>query len=376
MDFTACARPTVGCEWELQLLRADDLDLADGIFAVLGDFRDEPNVKAELVQACVELNSGPCDAVSDLSHEIEALAERVATACATHGMRLAGAGTHPFSRKHVLFTPSPRFLKMFEERGCAVPQPPTYATHVHVACPDGDTAMRVMRFLTPCLPALLALGANSPYCAGLDTRFDCYRQYVLGNNPSYGLPPRFDSWADFRRGLDAALAAGTIRHFKDLHWDIRPHPDFGTVEVRVLDAQLDVGRVAELTALVRALVVYAFDADAPALFPSLPYWFEKENYFRAIRAGMDATLVSTRDGDTTPVSSLVHRWIDRVRPVARELGDAALIDRLETSILSGNGARRQREHYRRQPSLHAVTGHLAYLLHAPAQSASRDTVLP
>ena len=209
-----------------------------------------------------------------------------------------------------------------------------------------------MRRLTPCLPTLLAIGANSPVWHGVDTGCVSFRQRLLSSNPTYGLPPYFDSWADYDRMLDAAVRSRTVESFRDLHWDIRPHGDFGTLELRVFDAQIDAQRVAQLTALTRALVVLAADPDTgDDLFPPrLPHWMALENHFRASRSGLAADLIVSARGDTASALSIAERWLTALQPVAERYGDSAHLDALFASLMTENGAERQLAVWRQQRS--------------------------
>jgi len=368
MKFIPQADPTLGCEWELQLLRADSLELADGILALIGRPDDHALIKPEFLQCCVELNTPPCECGAAIEAELERVLARVDQQAQPLNVRLAAAGTHPFDRKPAIVTPSARYLRMSGERsGAAAVHPVTFATHVHVACRDGEAAIRAMRRLAPCLPALLAIGANSPFWHGIDTGYACFRQRLLASNPTYGLPPYFDDWAHFARMLSAAMRSGTIETFRDLHWDIRPHGDLGTLEIRVFDAQLDARRNGQIAALVRALVVAAGAQSGIDRFPArLPHWMELENHFRACKSGLNAELMSSVDGETQPLMHMVERLFEVARPVAERLGDGALIDALEQTLVEENGALRQRLAWQKQHSCKDVARFLVSALHAPA----------
>lgn len=346
MKFVPQADPTVGCEWELQLVREDTLELADGILALMGKLDDYALIKQEFLQCCIEINTPPCMDGAEIESALQRVLEIIDRHARRLKVRLAAAGTHPFDDKPGIVTPSERFLRHSDERGGSpAVHPVTFATHIHVACPDGDAAIRAMRRLTPCIPVLLALGANSPFWHGADTGFLCFRQRLLTSNPTFGLPPHFATWDDYNGMLAAAGRSGTIETFRDLHWDIRPHGDLGTLETRVFDAQIDAHRIAQIAALVRALVVLAGDASTPdSSFPgSLPRWMEIENHFRACKSGLDAMLLTSIDGDTTPAMQIIRQLLDTATATASRLGDGALFAELEQTLVDQNGALRQHE---------------------------------
>lgn len=370
MRFVPHPEPTLGCEWELQLVREDSLELADGILAFSAELGEHALVKPEFLQCCIEINTPPVAAAADLEAALTSVLEGIDAHARPLGVRLAAAGTHPFDRKPAIVTPSARYLRLADERsGAAAIHPVTFATHIHVACRDGDAAMRAMRRVTPCVPVLLAIGANSPFWHGIDTGYACFRQRLLASNPTYGLPPYFDSWEAFNRMLQAGIRARTIESFRDLHWDIRPHGDLGTLEIRVFDAQIDARRIAQIASLARALVVTAADRRMPdsAFPPRLPHWMELDNHFRACKSGLGAEIIVSDSGDTAPAIQVVEQLFDLVRAEADNLGDSGLLAGLERSLCSRNGAELQRGAWQREHSYRAVTRFLIESLRHPAR---------
>ena len=369
MKFLPRPEPTLGCEWELQLLRGDSLELADGILAFSAELGEHALVKPEFLQCCIEINTPPVAAAAELETALTSVLVAIDAHARPLGVRLAAAGTHPFDRKPAIVTPSARYLRLADERsGAAAIHPVTFATHIHVACRDGDAAMRAMRRVTPCVPVLLAIGANSPFWHGIDTGYACFRQRLLASNPTYGLPPYFASWQAFTSMLNAGIRARTIESFRDLHWDIRPHGDLGTLEIRVFDAQIDARRIAQIAAFARALVVTAADRKMPdSAFPSqLPHWMEIDNHFRACKAGLGAEIIVAESGDTAPAMQVVEQLFDLVRTAAENLGDSGLLADLERSLCSRNGAELQRGAWQREHSYRAVTRFLIESLQHPA----------
>jgi carboxylate-amine ligase len=373
MRFIAHPDPTLGCEWELQLLREDTLELADGILAFTEELGEYALIKPEFLQCCIEINTPPVETAADLEPALNSVLAPIDAHARTMGVCLAAAGTHPFDRKPAVVTPSERYLRLAGERsGAAAIHPVTFATHVHVACRDGDSAIRAMRRLAPCLPALLAIGANSPFWHGVDTGYRCFRQRLLASNPTYGLPPYFRSWDDFNRMVDAGIRSRTIESFRDLHWDIRPHGDLGTLEIRVLDAQIDAHRIAQIAALVRALAVVAADPKLPdSAFPArLPHWMEIDNHFRACKSGLDARVIVSEDGGTAPMAQVIEQLFSLARRPSENLGDSRLLASLERSLTSHNGAGLQRGAWRRRRSCKAVARYLVESLRPMGLRAS------
>ena len=368
MRFVSHPDPTLGCEWELQLLREDTLELADGILAFAEELGEYALIKPEFLQCCIEINTAPVTAAADLEPALNSVLADIDAHARPMGVCLAAAGTHPFDRKPAIVTPSERYLRLAGERsGAPAIHPVTFATHVHVACRDGDAAIRAMRRLAPCLPALLAIGANSPFWHGVDTGYCCFRQRLLASNPTYGLPPYFASWDDFNSMVDAGIRSRTIESFRDLHWDIRPHGDLGTLELRVLDAQVDAHRIAQIASLVRALAVVAADPTLPdSAFPArLPHWMELDNHFRACKSGLDAELIVSAAGDTRPMMQVVEQLFDLARRQGENLGDSALLATLERTLVSRSGTELQRAAWQTRRSCKGVVRFLAECLRRP-----------
>lgn len=370
MRFTPHAHPTLGCEWELQLLHKDSLELADGILAFSAELGEHALVKPEFLQCCIEINTPPVETAVELASALIQVLENIDAHARPLGVCLAAAGTHPFDSKPAIVTPSARYLRLADERsGAAALHPVTFATHIHVACRDGDSAIRAMRRVAPCLPALLAIGANSPFWHGVDTGYVCFRQRLLASNPTYGLPPYFTSWQAFDSMLHAGIRARMIESLRDLHWDVRPHADLGTLEIRVFDSQIDAHRIAQIASFGRALVVTAANRKMPdSAFPArLPHWMELENHFRACKSGLGAEIIVSESGHTAALRQVVEQLFELVRPEADRLGDREMLAGLQRSLTGRNGAELQRRVWQREHSCKAVAQFVVDSLQHPAR---------
>jgi len=314
MEFKPSPSHTVGVEWELQLIDPVSLDLVDGIIPLMEFFPDTDFVKPEYIQSCVELtsciaeNSGA--AVKHLNGSLLKTLER----CTELEMSACGAGTHPFCRRLALITPLPRYQRFEESVGYLAHTQITFSTHVHVGMNSGDQAMRAMTLLIPALSAFIALSANSPFWRGHQTGHVAYRRRILAAARNYGLPPRFNDWQAFDEFLRAAQHSKMIENFKDIHWDIRPHPDFGTLEIRAMDAASNLHTVHGLVAFARSLALCLAKAsieDVSRILPlDLPGWIEKENCFRAALLGLSAEYIVDDKGHHRPLRDLVADLIE------------------------------------------------------------------
>ena len=326
MKFRHCPEHSVGVEWELQLLDPETLDLYDGIIPLMEFFPDSTFVKPEYIQSCVELNSDVATNSDQAVRHLRQTLRKIVGRCDELGMSLCGAGTHPFCRRLALITPMPRYRRIAKSAGYLAWNQITFSTHVHIGMESGDQAMMVMSRLVPVVPALMAMSANSPFWRGHSTGHVAYRHRILAATPNFGLPTSFENWAAFEAFLEAALRSSMIRHFKDIRWDIRPHPDFGTLEIRAMDAASDLRSVHGLVSFVRCLVVAtaeARSADLNAVIPGkLPFWIEKQNRFRAGQLGMDAEYIINAQGDHRPMRQVLDDLFEFCRPVASRIGES------------------------------------------------------
>jgi len=353
MRFNSSERHTVGVEWELQLLDPESLDLIDGIIPLMEFFPGTDFVKPEFIQSCVELTSAisenSTEAVAHLQTSLSAILQR----CKELEMSVCGAGTHPFCRRLALITPLPRYRNMEKNSGYLAHTQITFSTHVHVGMESGDQAMRAMSHLIPALAAFIALSANSPFWRGHNTGHAAYRHRILAAAANYGLPPRFNDWQEYERFLEAAHRAKMINTFKDIHWDIRPHPDFGTLELRAMDAASDLRTVHGLVAFARCLILRL--AEAPVIeiddvLPiNLPIWMEHQNRFRAALRGLDAEFIIDEEGASRPIRGVIDDLIEFCSPIAADINETQGLGMTRDLLNSRPG-------YQRQLDAHADEG--------------------
>ena len=362
MKFRHCPDHTVGVEWELQLLDPETLDLYDGIIPLMEFFPDRTFVKPEYIQSCVELNSNVAANSDEAVQHLRQTLKRTLRRCDELGMGLCGAGTHPFCRRLALITPLPRYRRIAKSAGYLASNQITFSTHVHIGMTSGDQAMMVMSRLIPVVPALMAMSANSPFWRGHVTGHTAYRHRILAATPSFGFPTSFDNWAAFEDFLNAALRSSMIRHFKDIHWDIRPHPDFGTLEVRAMDAASDLHNVHGLVSFVRCLVVamaQASSADLSTVIPGqLPFWIEKQNRYRAAQLGMEAEYIINTQGDHRPMRQLLEDLFEFCLPVATQIGESTGMQIARRMLDETPAYQLQIDAYEAEHSARAVVHHL------------------
>jgi carboxylate-amine ligase len=338
----AAERPwTVGIEEEVMLLQPTGWGLANRIEDVLAELPEtaRPRATGETHACVVELASLPHTTVGGAVADLGILRRALQAAVDRLGLAAAVSGTHPTAVwKDVQISRAPRYRRIYASMRELAHREPTCALHVHVAVPDGETAVRALDALRADLPLLLALSGNSPFWQDRDTGLASARTPIFSMFPRVGIPRRFTNYAAYAGAIDKLVTAGAVPDASFLWWDARLQPRFGTVEVRIMDAQTMLPDAAALAALVQSLVRLYADGSRPddGLTPEVL----AENRFIAARDGMSARFVEP-DGTRTAQEWLADR-LERCRPVAAELGAA-----IELAALDGLAAdsphRRQRD---------------------------------
>jgi glutamate---cysteine ligase / carboxylate-amine ligase len=334
--FGRAAPLSLGLEEELLLVDPDTLQLQHRASEVIA--RVEPTrgeIKPDVYEALLE-NATPI--VGSADEGAAALGE-LRAALRTAGATLLGAGLHPTGAfGDVVHVSERRYLDIAESMQGLLRRTPTCALHVHVGMPDPATAIAVHNRLRAFLPLLQALAAHSPYWHGADSGFATARAQMFRGFPRALVPPAFASWDEYADLVAWWQTAGDLPDYTFLWWDIRPHPNLGTVELRAMDAQSRLESVAGLAALVRALAAACADG-ADEIAP--PAEALMESSFRAGRDGLDATVWWR--GRLTPIREVAADTLELARPYARELDGEDALEEIERILREGGGADRMRE---------------------------------
>ncbi len=339
--FGAGTPYTVGIEEEFQLVEPGSRELVPAVERVISAGDGTGLVTSELSRSCVEMVSPVYETVADLARELPRLRREVAEMARAGGAEIVAAGTHPFSDPtEQPLAEGDHNVKIEEEMGWVARTQAIYGLHVHVAVPDGDAAIRATNALARRVPLLVALSANSPFWRGSDTRLSSTRIKIFEMFPRSGLPPAFRAWDDFARYVETLVSSGSIPDYSWCWWDARPHPKFGTVELRAPDVQTDADHTVAITALVQCLVASA--DDGPPEDPLLI----NENKWRAVRRGLDATFYDFATGRKVPARSMAGDLVEELRPVAQELRCEAELEGVLEILERGTGAELQRSAFR------------------------------
>ena len=331
IPWTPSRGPTLGIEWELQLidrrsrmLRQDAREVLAALPG-LSESGEHPKMKYELMQSAVEVVTGICSTVAEAKGDLAATISQLQRITGERGTMLACAGTHPVSDwRDAKMAPIQRYAELLENLQWLARRIQTFGVHVHVGIRDRSKAMPIVNALAGYLPHFLALTASSPFWSGHDTGLASSRSVIFGGLPTSGPPQLLAEWSDFENYMDTLLRAGTIRSIKEVWWDIRPHPDFGTVEVRMFDGLPTLREIGMVAALSQSLVhLLDTQLDRGYRLPCPAAWIVRDNKWRATRYGLDAMVITDDYGSTAPLRDQLYELVRELEPVAERLGCAA-----------------------------------------------------
>jgi carboxylate-amine ligase len=351
IEFNPSPGPSLGVEMELELidLRTGHLaSAASEILAELGEGHpdgEHPKAKHELFECCIEIITGVCTTVAEARADLEATLAEVRAAAAKRGLTVICSGSHPFSLpSEQRVSPSERYDQLVEEMQWMAHRLQIFGVHVHVGVRSPEKAITIANALTAYIPHFLALSASSPFWEGHDTGLASARSKVFEGLPTAGLPASVGSWADFEEYMSTLITAGAIATVREVWWDVRPHPDFGTVELRMCDGIPTIGEVAAVAALAQSLVAHLDALDDEGHVPARRReWILRENKWRAGRHGIDADFIVDDAGNTQPARAAIAELVSVVEPTAAALGCEAELADIARILESGPSYRRQRE---------------------------------
>jgi carboxylate-amine ligase len=319
---------SLGVEEELMILDGESLQQKPAVAELLRELDGETadgRFKTELFASVVELNTPVCGTATEARERILELRRAVVAAAERLGLAIAAAGTHPRSRpEEQEIVPERRYQEMLAYAGPSARRQGVNGLHVHVGMPSGDGCLHALEAILPWLPVILALSSNSPYFAGRDSEFASSRAPVLAELPRSGAPPMFRTFAEWERYVERVTALKLPADYTALWWDVRPHPRFGTLEVRIPDQPTDVERTAALVALVQALCAAALDGSSPECDAGSRAIYQ-QNRWAAARFGLAADLIDATARRKLRASELVRELLELVEPAAQALGSAELL---------------------------------------------------
>jgi carboxylate-amine ligase len=352
---------TLGIEEELMIVDSETLELTNSIEAMLEALpQAEGQVKPELMESVCEVATTPCRNTREAGAQLRELRRLTQRTAADLGLAIGSAGTHPFAMwEDQRIVARPRYRDLVAALRFVARQELIFGVHVHVGVDDPDKAIYVANGMRVHVPLLLALSANSPFWRAGATGLLSTRTPIFRAFPRVGIPPTYGSWDEYAARVGFMVDSGAIEDYTYLWYDVRPHPNFGTVEIRVMDGQTRLEHTLALAALVQAMVKELCERfESGGELSKYPYEMLDENKWLAARHGLDGELVDLPGTQRVSTRELVRRVVDRVRDHAKELGSEAELAGIDDLLQRGNGASRQIVVYEANHDLREVMGEI------------------
>lgn len=355
---------SLGIEEEYQTVDPETRDLRSHISTDMlaqGKIRLEERVKAEMHQSVIEVGTRVCSDINVAREDLFDLRRNLIRLAEENGLVLVAGATHPFAdwRSQEIY-PDPRYDKVVEDLQLVARSNLIFGLHVHVGIEDRDAAIRVMNSLRYFLPHILALSTNSPFWMGMETGYKSYRAKVFEHFPRTNLPDSFASYSEFEDYVNLLVKTNCIDNAKKIWWDIRPHPFFNTIEVRICDIPMRADESVAIAALIQATAaklwrLHACNQDYRQYSRALLM----ENKFRAVRYGLEGKLIDFGKEEEVAECDLIGEYLKFVEEEADELGSTPCMDYIRTMIKVGSGADRQLKVWRETGDLKKVVDYMA-----------------
>ncbi len=349
---------TLGIEEEFQIIDPETRELRSHIQQILADGKMilKEHVKPEMHQSVVELGTEVCGDARVARQQVVYLRTELAKLAARYGLKIASAGTHPFSHwMDQLITMDERYATIVKDMQQIARANLIFGLHVHVGIPDREEGIDIMNQARYFLPHLYALSVNSPFWLGQNTGLKAYRQMIFERFPRTGIPDAFESLSEYEDFLKLLISTSCIDNAKKIWWDIRLHPFFDTIEFRICDAQSRSDDTIALAALMQAIVCKLQKLRrANVTFRNYPKRLLDENRWRASRYGLDGKLIDFGRKCEVEERELLHEMLEFVSTEVEELGNQAEIAHIERIMREGTGADRQLTVWERTQDMKAV----------------------
>ena len=371
--FNASEGPSLGVEIELEIVDRESRQLHSAATEVLAELGrghpdgDHPKVKHELFECTAEVITGICTTVAEARDDLATSVKELRALTDARGLGLMCSGSHPFSDWHAQqVSPHERYHTLVEEMQWVARRLQIFGVHFHVGVRSGEKAITIGNALNAYIPHFLALSASSPFWEGRDTGMASSRSTVFESLPTAGLPYQLSGWAEFEEFMGTLVTAQAITSIREVWWDIRPHPDFGTVELRICDGIPTLTEVSALAAMAQSLVHWLdtrIDAGEALHVPR--GWVVRQNKWRAARHGLEAEIIADDEGRRVPLRQAVEDTVETLSPVAASLG---CLDELRLNLAT----LRDGASYERQRRIVACGGSLIEVVDALVSEFEAD----
>ena len=354
---------SLGIEEEYQTIDPETRDLRSHIQMEIlskAKLKIQEKVKAEMHQAVVEVGSKVCRDIKEAREDMRNLRREMISLANQNGLLLGSASTHPFADWKVQeIYPDERYYRVVEDMQLVARANLVFGLHVHVGIEDRDTAIHIMNSMRYFLPHILALSTNSPFWMGMETGFKSYRSKVFERFPRTGIPDVFSNWADYETFVNLLVKTNCIDNGKKIWWDIRPHPFFETIEVRVCDIPMRLDETLAIAALIQATAAMLWKLHASnKSYRIYGRALISENKFRACRYGLDGKLIDFGKQEEVPIRKLMLEYLELIDDVVDELGSREEINYIHEMLKMGSGADRQLKVFRETGDLKKVVDYI------------------
>lgn len=353
---------TLGIEEEYQVIDPVSRELASHEQKIVTEAEKvlHDQVKAEMHQAVVEVGTNICQDIDDAREQITHLRRSISGIAEGLGLRIGAAGTHPFSKWETqLITPNPRYDEIINEMQDTARSNLIFGLHVHVGIEDKPLALHITNAMRYFLPHLYALSTNSPFWEGRNTGFKSFRSKVFDKFPRTGIPDVFHDVAEYESYVNLLVKTGCIDNPKKIWWDIRIHPFFPTLEVRICDVPMTIDETVCIAAVIQALVAKLYKLKTQNLnFITYHRALINENKWRAGRYGLDGKMIDFGKECEVDTSILLEELLAFVDDVVDDLGSRKEVEYVRSMIKNGTGADRQLAIYEKTQDLTKVVDYI------------------
>lgn len=352
---------TLGAEIELQILDTQTQNLVSRAGDLLEQCRHLPKVKPEFYLSTIEINTDKCVNVHQVEKDLKETINSLQVVGRELGVHFSSTGSHPFSLyKDCSISPTDRYLELIDRNQWLTRRMTVYGLHVHIGMETAEDCIRYNNFFMYFLPHLLALSGSSPFWQGCDTGLSSCRPTTYESLPTAGQPYHVRNWQEFENMYETLVKCGSIKSLKDLWWDMRPSPAYGTLEIRVCDGPASLYEATAIIAFIHTLAHWFKERGSwIETVSNPPHWIFRENKWRSMRYGLDAQLVMNTTGKTKSLREDLLDWINKLKKEISLLGYEEYFSNLLNIIDLGNSSTRQRKVFEKTNSLESVVIHNA-----------------
>jgi YbdK family carboxylate-amine ligase len=348
IPFESSRGSSLGIEWELELVDLETRQLRSGATDILTELSpggvEHPKAKNELLESCIEVITGVTQTVGEALADLAGTIDDVREQADKRGLGLMCSGSHPITDPTTqTISPKERYQRLVDQMQWLARDLQIFGVHVHVGVRSPDKVIPIVNALTAYIPHFLALSASSPYWVGHDTGLASSRSKVFERLPTAGLPFQLSGWPQFEEYMETLISTKTIGSIKEVWWDIRPHPTYGTVELRICDGLPTLAEVGMVAALSHCLVdTFDREIDKGYRLPMPKGWVVRENKWRAARYGLDAEVIAGEHDDTQPIRDALGDLVRELQPAAERLGCSEQLALVHDVVAHGASYQRQR----------------------------------